>query len=147
MNCQHTTGQFFPLIALERGRWQNAEPWSHQMLYLNFYNTPHRYDFLNLIFKINFFFQKKRRRAHQLRRIPPGLIVWSFNQEHISDPFWNLIINVPTIDNLCHTIKRCKPERGSSLSWKDLCSASPLTQLEIQPEKHPYQVIVFLVNQ
>lgn len=81
--------------------------------------------FFNSIFKINFFYQKKRRRAHQWRHIPPGLIVWSSNQEHISDPFWNLIINVPTIDTICVTQSNAVNQRQARACRGRTC-AQPL---------------------
>ena len=48
-------GNFSPSLHWrEGGSWVQG-PCSHQLLYLNFCNTPHRYDFLNSIFKTNLF--------------------------------------------------------------------------------------------
>ena len=138
-NCQNAVGQFFPLAALERRRQQSADPWSHQLLYLNFCNAPHRYDFFNSIFKINLFDPKGRgghvtKAVHWWGCIPLGILGFCYQ------PSYNWPI-------LCHTVKHWEPERSASSSWKDLCSASSRGQPETQPAEHPYRILAFLVNQ
>ena len=130
---------FSPSLHWREGGSRVQSPESHQLLYLNFCNAPHRYEFFNSIFKTNLFDQKRRgghvrKAVHWWGCIPPGILGFCYQSSY----------NWPI---LCHTVKHWEPERSDSLSWKDLCSASSLGQPEIQPAEHPYRIIAFLVNQ